>query len=275
MYLFRRPWLSLLFAGAISVSGSWTKTIVYAQGPAHAKLNGQTLFTSTCAGCHGADGHGGEHAPNIATSSAVRQLSNAQLSQILNKGIPGAGMPAFGSLGQETIDSVIGYLRELQGAGKGVALPGDPARGEALFFGKAECSTCHAVRGRGGFLADDLTKFGTGQKPDNVHSILANPDDALPKNSGWTRVRTKSGEGLQGVLRAEDNFQISLQTTDGSFHFVDRADIAERKNEAHPGAGGGRGSALSRVEIDDLVSFLIHTGNLEDGLPKSGTKSKE
>jgi cytochrome c oxidase cbb3-type subunit 3 len=33
---------------------------------------GAAIFASNCAGCHGADGRGGEHAPNIATTPEVQ-----------------------------------------------------------------------------------------------------------------------------------------------------------------------------------------------------------
>ena len=35
---------------------------------------------------------------------------------------------------------------------------GSPERGAALFFGSKECSTCHAVNGKGGHLAPDLSR---------------------------------------------------------------------------------------------------------------------
>src|SRR5262245_59977925 len=34
---------------------------------------------------------------------------------------------------------------------------GDAALGEALFFGRAECATCHEVNGRGGVSGPDLS----------------------------------------------------------------------------------------------------------------------
>src|SRR4030081_2551948 len=37
---------------------------------------GEEIFASSCAGCHGLDGRGGERAPNIAGRPAVQQLSD-------------------------------------------------------------------------------------------------------------------------------------------------------------------------------------------------------
>src|ERR1700722_512604 len=62
-------------------------------------LPGQRTFTSTCAGCHGLDGRGGERAPNITGSAKLGRLSDANLAAIVANGVPGTGMPAFRSLG--------------------------------------------------------------------------------------------------------------------------------------------------------------------------------
>ena len=121
---------------------------------------GAAIFASNCAGCHGADGRGGEHAPNIATAPEVQHLMDRELAGIIRYGISGAGMPAFSSLKQQEVADVVAYLRILQGRGDIVKLPGDPKQGEALFFGKAQCSDCHMVNGKGGFIGSDLSFYG-------------------------------------------------------------------------------------------------------------------
>ena len=76
---------------------------------------GQTLFASTCAACHGLDGRGGEHAPNIATDARIRSMSNAALLKIIQNGVPAAGMPGFAaSLSEVQIRPTLAYLRSLQ-----------------------------------------------------------------------------------------------------------------------------------------------------------------
>src|ERR1700730_6755941 len=109
---------------------------------------GKRTFASTCASCHGLDGRGGERAPNIAESPKAQRLSNAQIVHIIENGIPGTGMPAFHSLESSNIKAVVTHLRTLQGTKKPVKLPGDPERGETIFFGKAGCSSCHVVAGK-------------------------------------------------------------------------------------------------------------------------------
>ena len=72
----------------------------------HAQPPGGAIFASNCAGCHGADGRGGEHAPNIATAPEVQHMTDRELAGIIRYGIAGAGMPAFSSLKQQEVADV-------------------------------------------------------------------------------------------------------------------------------------------------------------------------
>jgi alcohol dehydrogenase (cytochrome c) len=72
---------------------------------------GGQIFNSSCAGCHGLDGRGGEHAPSIASP----EKPPAELTRIISNGIPAKGMPGFaGLLSAEQIRSVVNYLNTLK-----------------------------------------------------------------------------------------------------------------------------------------------------------------
>src|SRR5258707_12195446 len=98
----------------------------------HVSAGGEQTFASSCAGCHGLDGRGGERAPNIASRPAVQQLSDADLMRIIQQGIMGTGMPPFHSLQTPEVKAVVAYLRKLQGTGNALKLPGNPERGKPL-----------------------------------------------------------------------------------------------------------------------------------------------
>jgi cytochrome c oxidase cbb3-type subunit 3 len=235
--------------------GLVSATALDAQQPAPPP--GAAIFASNCATCHGADGGGGEHAPNIATAAEVQHLADRDLAGIVRNGIPGAGMPAFSSLQTQQVDEIVSYLRILQGRVDSVKLPGDPARGEALFFGKAQCSDCHMVKGKGGFIGSDLSFYGAGARPDQIRAIILDPDKNLPPQKKATTVVTLAGEKLTGMLKVNDNFSLSLQTPDGTFHFLPRSELAQidiGSRSLMPAA-----STLSSKGVDDLVSYLMHT----------------
>src|SRR3954454_1249826 len=135
---------------------------------AHAQQSGQTsagksvtegkqIFSTTCAACHGLDGGGGERGPDISHRPEIQRLSDKALIQIVHDGVPGTRMPAFGSLGTSSIQSVIRYLRTLQGQMAVTPVTGNPENGKVIFFGRGDCSQCHMANGQGGFMGSDLS----------------------------------------------------------------------------------------------------------------------
>jgi cytochrome c oxidase cbb3-type subunit III len=211
---------------------------------------GERQFVSSCAGCHGLDGRGGEHGPNIATAPNLRQLSDPDLLRVVRDGRPASGMPAFRSMfDEEQLNAVLAYLRFLQGRREAVSVRGDPERGQALFFGKARCSECHMVNGRGGFIASDLSAY------DETHSA-AQVKEAIPHiDQKAVTVSTRDGRKYTGVLRNEDNFSLQLQTLDGAFHFFEKSALARVVHQSLMPAGYS--SLLSPDELDDVVSCLL------------------
>src|SRR5262249_26108308 len=133
---------------------------------------GQQIFSTNCIGCHGLDGKGSQRAPNIATNPQIQKLSMEEMMRIITDGVPGTGMPGFKQLGQPAVKAIVTYVRNLQGLGGSNKLPGDPGRGEKIFFGEAECGNCHMAHGRGGFMGPDLSTYGQTHSADVIKSAI-------------------------------------------------------------------------------------------------------
>jgi cytochrome c oxidase cbb3-type subunit III len=220
---------------------------------------GRSTFNSSCAGCHGLDGRGSDKAVNISTSSKVQHLSDAQLSSIISNGVPGTGMPAFHSLNQKQVRSVVGYLRSLQGKVEGRTLPGNAQRGMEIFFGKGNCSSCHTISGKGGFLGPDLTDHGDTASANAIRDeIIRSPRAPSPGNR-TAALTTTSGDRIEGLIRNEDNFSVQVQTKDGGFHSFKKAELRnfERLNSSVMPANYR--DLLNDGELNDLVSYLMAT----------------
>jgi cytochrome c oxidase cbb3-type subunit III len=222
-----------------------------------ANTEGQKVFASTCAGCHGLDGRGSERAPNIAQKREVQRLSDAELMRIVQEGIPGTGMPAFHSLVISDVKAVVAYLRTLQGTDKMVALPGNPARGKTVFYGEAGCSGCHMVAGSGGFIASDLSDYGRTHSVEEIRSAITRPNQAADQQARTTVVVTRAGQQYTGRIRNEDNFSLQLQSLDGTFHFFLKSDIERLEHDSQSLMPSNYGSTLNARDLDDLVSYLI------------------
>ncbi len=227
---------------------------------------GKQTFASTCAGCHGLDGRGGERAPNIAENPKVQNLSDTQISRIVENGVAGTGMPAFHSLARPDIQAVVTYLRSLQGAKsqgakRTINLPGDPDRGEAIFFGKAAgCSACHMVAGRGGFIASDLSGYAAGRSVEQIRSALTNPGLNNDRQARLATVTVRSGEKVVGKIRNEDNFSMQLQALDGRFFFLDKSEIV-KLDGSHALMPSDYGSTLSADELNDVIGYLMRSAS--------------
>jgi cytochrome c oxidase cbb3-type subunit III len=229
--------------------------------PTPASEIGQQLFSSNCAGCHGLDGRVGEHAPNIATVSRVQGFSDRDLIRIVHDGIQSAGMPGFGSrFNDGQIKAVVAYLRVLQGKQAAVVLPGNAENGRAIFFGKAQCAKCHAIEGKGGFIAGDLSSYGGTHTAAEMELAITEPNKFLDPRQRAVEVVTRDGKKLSGVARNEDNFSLQLQTLDGAFHMLDKSDLTRLERQPRTIMPDDYGSKLTRGELNDLVRYLAAAG---------------
>lgn len=231
------------------------------------------VFGSSCAVCHGSDGRGGERAPNIATKREIVNLSDAQLTVILNKGVLASGMPSFSYLGDEKIMQLVQYLRELQGvAGSGQAqVSGDAAEGEKIFFAEGSCSRCHMILGRGGFVGEDLSTYARGRSSEAIRAAILHPGDS-PGDGGHTvDIQTAEGNSYRGLIRSRDNFNVVLQGEDGAYHSIARERIKKMVTDSQPLMPQDYGTKLDEKKINDLISYLL----TRSGSEKQATKNRE
>jgi cytochrome c oxidase cbb3-type subunit 3 len=231
----------------------------------------KSAFENVCAACHGLDGRGGERGPDVASRGEVLRRSDAYLLAVLSEGRPSKGMPAFRSYGEKQLVALVAYLRELQGAGKAKLSTGDPARGRELFFGKARCSECHMVAGHGGFFGADLTGFAAKKTADELRTAMVSPEKDRDPRKGPVTVQLANATVLTGMPRNEDNFSLQLQTADGSFHLLKKADIVSLTRSGSSAVSADHGRTLSADELNDLAGFLVRAAGPENP-NKSGSK---
>jgi len=230
--------------------------------PAHSsqRQGARQLFATTCSACHGLDGMGSERAPNIITNAQVQKLSASEMFGVISGGVPGTGMPAFQRLGKPAITSLVAYVKGLQGKNQAAPLPGDPKSGEALFFGNAQCSTCHMVSGRGGFIAPELTAYAQTHSAEQIKSTIINPA-ARDSLKPIVTATSANGERYQGIIRNEDNFSLQLQSEDGAFHFLSKADLKTIERGQDSIMPSDYSSRLSAAQLNDIVSYLLSLGS--------------
>lgn len=223
---------------------------------------GQQVFSNVCASCHGLDGQGGEHAPNIATNPEIQRMTDREITGIVRYGIQNKGMPGFqSSLQPDQITAVVKYLRALGSKQAGGPIQGDAAHGKAIFFGAAHCGECHSVQGEGGFLGADLSGYGKGHAPDAIRDAILNPGKNQDPRHGTVLVVTHDGKRYTGIARNEDNFSLQMQTSDGAFHLFDKRELARLEHKPESLMPTDYHETLTASQLDDLVKFLsVSTG---------------
>jgi cytochrome c oxidase cbb3-type subunit 3 len=258
------------FASRVQNSREQQTALSKGRASADAAEAGKKLFDSNCAGCHGLDARGGEHAPNIATNPELERMSDEQLFRTIHDGAASGSMPAFGAiLSDDKIKAVGVYLRSLQGhsGGEHTPLPGDPAAGKLLFFGKAACSQCHSIvdsgAGSGGFLASDLTDYARSREPAEILRAITNPNDNLNPRARTAIIVTQDGQKLTGFIRNQDNFSMQFQSLDGTFHMLERSGLASVTYDTLSLMPADYGQRFSSAELDNLVSFLMRTAAVD------------
>ncbi|MFN9267247.1 MAG: HEAT repeat domain-containing protein [Planctomycetaceae bacterium] len=134
---------------------------------------------------------------------------------------------------------------------------GDARRGERIFFEKAEvsCLRCHVVRGRGGKVGPELTKIAADKTRGELLESIVLPNQTIAKGFEAMLLLTTSGRQVVGVLREEDDRQVTLVTAEGVVVSVPKPEIEEqvRTKSAMPEDLAGK---LTPFELRDLVEYL-------------------
>jgi cytochrome c oxidase cbb3-type subunit 3 len=245
-------------------------------GDARAAQAGEFQFRINCAFCHGLGARGGGRGPDLTRAHKRHGNSDADLFRTINQGVPGTVMPANGTTGQgvgmteEEVWQVITYIRSLEA--KAQAQPsGNAAHGKELFYGDANCSTCHMVAGKGGRLGPDLTAVGSARSVDSIVESVRNPSRRLawglaestkefPQEYETVIVVTEDGREIKGVAMNEDNFSIQLMDTSEKIHLFEKGKLRSFKKSRVSLMPSYGPTLLSDKDLQDIVVYLLNVG---------------
>jgi PQQ-dependent dehydrogenase (methanol/ethanol family) len=219
---------------------------------------GGALFASRCVGCHGADGAGGEHGPTIVDiGRRDGGRSGQDLRDTIRNGIKEGGMPAFNFSGSE-MNALVAFIGALRGPAADHPTTGDAAAGQSLFFGQGNCSSCHMLKGRGGFLGPDLTNVARERRLGQIEQALRRPETLTTPGFRPITVRLRDGTVLSGIAKNESNYDLQLQGTDGSLHAFSKAQIDKVTREPKSLMPAVKATGQ---EMRDLMAFLTRLTN--------------
>ena len=215
---------------------------------------GHKIFSDGCAACHGAEGEGGR-GPNLKDSVFWHPLNEETIYKAVKNGIAGGGMPPA-NLPEPELWKVVAFVRSLTTPAIEINVAGDAQAGEAVFWGKGGCGSCHRIKGRGGQLGPDLTNVAAVRPEPRIRQAIVDPDAGGARGYQGVTAVLKNGKKLAGVARNRTNYDLQLQDAQGNLHLLSMADVGELTLTKGSPMPKDFAQKLSAPEIDNLVAFL-------------------
>jgi putative heme-binding domain-containing protein len=242
---------AILHAAWISAAGAQAHVGQYEQADIE---YGARLYAGPCTVCHG---ERGDQMPGINFSAGTFKNASIdrELLEIIRDGIPGTAMPPSG-LSDSEISAVIAYLRNMGRVESAGSAVGDPVRGQALFFGKGDCASCHRIASQGPRAAPDLSSIGTMRTAATLHRTLLDPGGALLPINRLVRAVTRDGRTVTGRRLNEDTHSVQLIDESGALVSLDKGELRAYtlENEARMPSYA---DVLSEAERADVVAYLL------------------
>ena len=222
------------------------------QGPQNsgAVAAGATLFRARCAECHGADGKGvGGHDLTRLWSSGS---TDERVFSVIRNGVPNTIMPSSTAPDGE-LRAIVTYLRSLNGPA--VAEPflrGNAENGERVFA--ANCSSCHAINGRGGRLGPDLSRIA--QPRAQLTESIRSPSASIASGYQSVTLVLRDGQRVRGTLKGEDAFSVQIMDTNQQLRAYMKSSlgsVVKEPGSLMPEYGPNR---LNESELDDLTRYF-------------------
>lgn len=223
--------------------------------------DGQRLFGTNCAVCHGTEGDG-VPGVDLGHGKFKRAATDDDLIRIIQKGIPGTAMPP-NNFDDFRAGTIVAYLRSMASAvAAGASIPGDAGRGQAIFEGKGNCMSCHRVRGKGSRMGPELTDIGAVRRAAQLEQSILDPDaEILPQNR-FIHVVMKDGTALDGRLLNQDTYTLQLFDSKERLVTLQRSSLKEYTFAAKSPMPS-YSDKLTRQELADVVNYLTSLKGIE------------
>ena len=171
-------------------------------------------YAQLCSGCHGADAQGSQQGPGLAGNLRVRRRSMRSLQNVILRGVPAAGMPAF-DLADPMVDGLAKMILALNASAAETDVPGDADAGKAFFFGQGGCARCHMIAGSGRAIGPDLSGVALERTVGELRQSLLEPSAEIAAGYDPVRIELRGGPTLRGFARNRTRFDLAFQDLEG------------------------------------------------------------
>jgi len=215
---------------------------------------GAQIFATQCTACHGTSG---DLIPgvNFRAGTFKRVVTDNDLRATITNGVPGTAMQPF-AFGASELTGIVSYLRNMSSFDARGSVVGNAGRGQAIFAGAGNCSSCHAVNGKGPRVAPDLGDIGSLRTADLLHRKLIDPAGSLLPVNRSVHAVTKDGKSINGRRLNEDTYTVQIIDEQERLLSLTKADLREftvLKTTSMPSYK----DKFSAQELADLEAYLL------------------
>lgn len=132
---------------------------------------------------------------------------------------------------------------------------GDVDAGRRLFFGKAICSSCHAVGTAGGTFGPDLSNIGEIRSRHDILEAIVYPSASFAREYETYRVTTPTGT-YTGIVKEQRADAVLLETGPDAPLRIPRSQIRSIEPLEFSTMPPGLEQQLTPTELTDLMAFL-------------------
>ena len=224
---------------------------------------GRGLFQGNCAGCHGENGDQVQGA-DLSTGRFRRGSSDEDLIRLIRSGIAGTSMPPHEFLSVGDTRTVVAFLRSLPTGSartpfdEGDIRVGDATRGQTIFEGRGECTSCHSVDGDGAMIGPDLGRVGAERSAGSIEQSILDPDAEVRAGNRFFEVVEQDGSTVSGRLLNQDTHSVQMISTGERLVSFLKSDLRDFGFVGSPMPSYR--DELNEDEVADLVGYLVSLG---------------
>lgn len=226
---------------------------------------GRTTYSSDCASCHGPLARGAANGPDLVRSIVIlHDHYGDTIGPYLRHTHPESAGKPLASLTENQIRDLSHFLHQQvedtlrSGPYTKVlnVLTGDPQAGAAYFNGAGGCTACHSTTG-------DLAGIASKYDPPTLQQRMLFPRTAALGRRAMTTskpitvtVTQQNGQSFSGTLVHIDDFNVSLQDSNGNYHSWTRG--AQLKINRHDPYATHEEllDKITDADIHNLVAYL-------------------
>jgi putative heme-binding domain-containing protein len=192
---------------------------------------------------------------NFRAGQFKRVISDNDLRATITTGVPGTAMQPF-TFGAAELTGIVSYLRNMGNFNARGLLLGNASRGQALFEGAGNCTSCHAVNGKGPRVAPDLGDIGVLRTAEFIHRTLIDPAGSMLPSNRPVRAVTRDGKVINGRRLNEDTYTVQLIDERERLVSLTKSDLSEYtvlKTTSMPAYK----DKFNAQELADLEAYLL------------------